>query len=76
MTLSSYYLMPFIISQGILSAEKFQDPNSTQYKALLCLWISQNSVLSESGTKDLFGLLMLYYEGTSLSLDITKQCII
>jgi hypothetical protein len=70
MTLSSYYLMPFIISQGISSAETFQDPNSTQYKALL--WISQNSVLSESDTpstdkktlinKDLHGLLMLYHE--------------
>jgi len=69
MTLSSHYLMPFIISQGISSAETFQDRNSTQYKALL--WVSQNSVLSESNPpstgkktlsdKDLYGLLMLYY---------------
>jgi hypothetical protein len=64
--------MPFIISQGISSAETFQDPNSTQYKVLLCLWISRNSVLSESDTpttdkktlidKNLYGLLMLYYD--------------
>jgi hypothetical protein len=66
--LSSYYLMPFITSQGISTADVFQDPNSPQYKALL--WMSENSASSELNIptdrkaridKNLYGLAMLYY---------------